>query len=402
MSDVIRIQSEAQLADVIALAAAPLEISGRNTKRGFGRPVALSQSVSLADFAGIIAYEPAELVMDVKAGTPLAEIAKTLAESQQELAFEPPDFGPLFGHPADSGTIGGVIACNLAGSRRIKAGGARDHLLGVSAVSGRGELFKAGGRVVKNVTGYDLCKLLTGSFGTLAVMTTFSLKVLPAPEKVRTLLLLGLDMPVAWQTMTDALSSGHEVSAAAFVPANLTAAFAERRLQSVSVTALRLEGPRRSVEDRMAALRTMFGGQCAELHSANSRAFWRRMSDVEPFVGDDRAVWRISVPPQGGLALAKALEAIAGADAFYDWGGGLIWAAVPDTGTAAAEVIRAAIATVGGGHATLVRASEATRMKVAPFQPLAPALAALETRIKQVFDPKNILNPGRMWPVAET
>jgi glycolate oxidase FAD binding subunit len=397
----IRIASEAQLADVIAAADGPFEIAGRATKRGFGRPVTTATSISLADFAGVIAYEHAELLLEVKAGTSMAEIAVVLAQGKQELAFEPPDLGPLFGHPPDAGSIGGVIACNLAGPRRIRAGGARDHLLGVTAVSGRGEIFKAGGRVVKNVTGYDLCKLLAGSFGTLAVMTTLNLKVLPVPEKVRTLLLLGLDMPAAWLAMTEALSSGHEVSAAAFVPANLTTGFGEPRFGSEqSVTALRFEGPPRSVEDRMTALRAVLGGQCEELHSTNSRAFWRQIRDVQPFVGDGRAVWRISTPPQGGLMVAKTVEAIPGADAFFDWGGGLIWVAVPDTGTAAAEILRAAVTAAGGGHATLVRAADATRVRVPPFQPLAPSLAALEARIKQVFDPKDILNPGRMWPAA--
>ena len=396
---VIQIESEAQLAAVIAAADAPLDIFGRGTKRGFGRPVKMASGISLAAFSGIIEYEPAELVLDVKAGTPMAEIAETLARGKQELAFEPPDLGPLFGQPADSGTIGGAVACNLSGPRRIRAGGARDHVLGVSAVSGRGEIFKAGGRVVKNVTGYDLCKLLTGSFGTLAVITTLSVKVLPAPEKVRTLLLLGLDLPAAWGAMTQALSSGHEVSAAAFLPASLAPGFAEPRLGSgQSVTALRLEGPPRSVEDRMTALRAALAGKSEELHSTNSRAFWRRVRDVQPFVGDPRAVWRISVPPQGGLIVAAALETVPGADMFFDWGGGLVWAAVPDTGTAAAEVIRTAVTAAGGGHATLIRAGAATRVLVPPFQPLAPSLAALEERIKQVFDPKNILNPGRMWP----
>ena len=398
MSEIITIGSEAQLADVVASAAGPLNIVGRSTKRDFGRPVTVPRTISLGGFAGITAYGPAELVLDAKAGTPVAEITKLLTQSRQELAFEPPDLGPLLGGAADSGSIGGAIACNLAGPRRIKAGGARDHLLGFSAVSGRGEIFKAGGRVVKNVTGYDLCKLLAGSFGTLAVMTTLNLKVLPAPEKIRTLLLLGLNRPAAWDAMTKALSSGHEVSAAAYVPAALTSAFAEPLLGSgVSVTALRLEGPPRSVQDRMTALRAALGGTSEELHTTNSRAFWRGIGDVRPFVGDARAVWRISVPPQGGLSIAAAIDALPGADVFFDWGGGLAWAAVPDTGRAAAGVIRTSVAAAGGGHATLLRASAETRAIVAPFQPLPSALAALEARIKQAFDPKNILNPGRMW-----
>lgn len=397
----ISIASEAQLVEVIASAAEPLNIEGRGTKRGFGRPPASTPTLSLAGLTGVVAYEPAELVLDVKPGTGLAEISGLLAAKNQELAFEPPDLGPLLGAPADAGSIGGAIACNLAGPRRLKAGGARDHLLGFSAVSGRGEAFKAGGRVVKNVTGYDLCKLMAGSFGTLAVMTALSLKVLPAPEKTRTLLLSGLDRPAAWNVMTQALASGHEISAAAYVPASLTDVFGEPRLGTgVSATALRLEGPARSVEDRLAALRSLVGGRGEELHTASSRAFWRRIGDVRPFVGDARAVWRVSMPPAGGPILAEVLDAIVGADAYFDWGGGLAWAAVPDAEDASAGVIRAALATAGGGHATLVRASAETRSRVSPFQPMPAPLAALEARIKDMFDPRGILNPGRMWPGA--
>lgn len=394
----ITITSEAQLADVVSSAARPLNIEGRGTKRGFGRPIPPLPTVSLLGLSGVTAYEPAELLLDAKPGTSVAEISRLLAAQNQELAFEPPDLGPLLGTAPDAGSIGGAIACNLAGPRRLKAGGARDHLLGFAAVSGRGEIFKAGGRVVKNVTGYDLCKLMAGSFGTLAIMTALSLKVLPAPEKTRTLLLLGLDRVAAWDAMTKALSSGHEVSAAAYVPAALTPALREERLgNDLTVTALRLEGTALSVADRMAALRALLGGRTEELATSNSRAFWRRIGDVAPFVGDARAVWRISAPPNGGITIAQAVEAIPGAEIYFDWGGGLAWVAVPDTGDAAAAVIRAAVAAAGGGHATLVRAADATRAAVAPFQPLPAPLAALEARIKAVFDPRGIFNPGRMW-----
>ena len=395
----ISIASEAHLVEAIASATGPLNVEGRGTKRGFGRPAPSRPTLSLAGLAGVTAYEPAELVLDVKPGTTVAEITRLLAERNQELAFEPPDLGPLFGMAPDSGSIGGAIACNLAGPRRFKAGGARDHLLGFSAVSGRGEAFKAGGRVVKNVTGYDLCKLMAGSFGTLAVMTALSIKALPAPEKVRTLLLLGLDRTAAWEAMVKALSSGHEVSGAGFVPASLAPAFGEERLSSgVTVTALRLEGTARSVADRMTALRALLGGRSEELHTANSRTFWKRVGDVQPFAGDNRAVWRISVPPTRGPDIAEIGESIPGADAYCDWGGALAWAAVPNADAKSAEAIRTGVA--AGGHATLVRAPDEIRAAVAPFQPLPPSLAALELRIKQQFDPRGILNPGRMW--AET
>ena len=192
MSEDLRPTTPEELKELIAWAAAEeaaLEILGAGSKRALGRPVEAERRVHLAGLAGITLYEPAELVMAARAGTPLAEIEERLAASQQQLAFEPPDYGLLLGGAAKGGTIGGAFACNLAGPRRIKAGAARDHLLGVQAATGRGELIKSGGRVVKNVTGYDLCKLLTGSFGTLAVMSEVTFKVLPAPPETATLLL---------------------------------------------------------------------------------------------------------------------------------------------------------------------------------------------------------------------
>ncbi|MFI4987883.1 MAG: FAD-binding protein, partial [Alphaproteobacteria bacterium] len=171
----------------------PLELSGAGTKRGLGRPVQATHSVDLGGLTGVTLYEPEELVLSARTGTRLAAIEALLAEKRQALAFEPADLGPLYGAAAGAATIGGVIACNLSGPRRLKAGAARDHFLGFTAVNGRGELFKAGGRVVKNVTGYDLCKLLAGSHGTLAAMTDVTVKVLPAPERTESVIVLGLD-----------------------------------------------------------------------------------------------------------------------------------------------------------------------------------------------------------------
>jgi glycolate oxidase FAD binding subunit len=294
------------------------------------------------------------------------------------------------------------LACNLSGPRRIKAGAARDHFLGFSAVSGRGEAFKAGGRVVKNVTGYDLCKLLAGSYGTLAALTDVTIKVLPAPEKTRTVLVFGLDDAAACAAMTRALGSMHEVSGAAHLP---TAAAATSQVGYVkdataAVTALRVEGPGPSVEHRCAALRRELAdlGPTEELHGRNSALLWRELADVAPLVArPELAVWRLSLPPQAGHAVIRE---IAGAERglhYYDWGGGLVWLGVMPDEMAEAAAIRAALAPYGG-HATLIRAAEALRAAVPVFQPLDPVKAGLSERVKNGFDPQRVLNPGRMYP----
>ena len=247
------------------------------------------------------------------------------------LAFEPPDLGPLLGGAAGQGSIGGAIACNLSGPRRIKAGAARDHFLGFHAVSGRGEVFKSGGRVVKNVTGYDLCKLMAGAYGTLSALTDVAVKVMPAPEKTRTVLLFGLDDAGALSAMTRALGSAHEVSGAAHLPAELAAGCGVSYVSKAggAVTALRVEGPAPSVEYRCAALRRELSdlAETEELHSMNSAALWRELRDVNPFVAHPRQlVWRISVPPRAGPGLAARIAGAADALYYYDWGGGLVLA----------------------------------------------------------------------------
>jgi glycolate oxidase FAD binding subunit len=403
MTGIFRPESAAQVADAVVWAAAeeePLELLGRASKRAFGRPVQAGHGLELSGLSGITLYEAEELVLSARAGTPLAEVEAALAEKNQELAFEPPDLGPLLGGEAGAGSIGGVLACNLAGPRRIKAGAARDHFLGVSAVSGRGEAFKSGGRVVKNVTGYDLCKLMAGSYGTLAAMTDVTVKVLPAAEKTRTVLLLGLDDVGALAAMTRALGSAHEVSGAAHLPAVLAADSEVSYVQEAggAVTALRVEGTGPSVEYRCAALRRELAdlGQSEELHGHNSATFWQEVRDVRPFVArPERLVWRISVPPQAGPAVAGALADGGDALAYYDWGGGLLWLALRPSEDGGHAALRAALAGCGG-HATLIRAPETLRAAVPVFQPQDPAMAALTARVKDGFDPRRVLNPGRM------
>jgi glycolate oxidase FAD binding subunit len=379
---------------------APLEILGASSKRGFGRPIEAKRQLTTAAMSGIVSYHPEELVLVAHAGTHMDEIATALEEKNQYLAFEPPDFGALYpGDDAGSnrtGTLGGVLATNLSGPRRFKAGAARDHFLGFTAVNGRGEIFKAGGPVVKNVTGYDLPKLLAGSFGTLALMDEVTVKVLPRPEKTRTVLLYGLDAAAANAAMTKALTGPYDISAAAFLP-EIQAQGSDCDYVGAqgSVTALRVEGSGPVVEHHCAALRRDLGGASEELHSANSVTLWREIRDLAPFFDVDTILWRISVPPAHGAGVAASCAIdIPGSNFILDWGGGLIWLSLPETGGAHAEQVRRSFERCGG-HATLVRAPEAERRKVQVFE--TDASPALTDQVKRAFDPERVLNPGRMF-----
>jgi glycolate oxidase FAD binding subunit len=381
-----------------------LEVIGAGSKRGIGRPSQSDTTLDVSGLSGVTLYEPEELVLSAKAGTPLAEITALVATHEQELAFEPIDYGPLLGGGAGGATIGGVIAANLSGPRRIKSGAARDHFLGLMAVSGRGETFKSGGRVVKNVTGYDLCKLLAGSWGTLAVMTDVTLKVLPRAETTQTLLLLGLDDAAAVQAMTVAMGSACDVSGAAHLPAVVAARVPVREVVSAgrAVTALRLEGVAPSVVHRRAALETLMKrfGSLAHLADAESLALWQAVRDVIPFTasgGDERPVWRLSASPARGGEIGSRIAGEADAEVLYDWAGGLIWVALPPREDAGAALVRGALAASGGGHATLIRAPAAVRAAVEVFQPQDEGIAALSRRVKDGFDPLRLLNAGRMW-----
>jgi glycolate oxidase FAD binding subunit len=378
-----------------------LEIVGHGSKRTIGRPAQSDVTLDLSGLAAVTLYEPEELVLSAKAGTPLADIETLVAAKNQMLAFEPMDYGPLLGAPAGRGTIGGALAANLSGPRRINAGAARDHFLGFTAVSGRGETFKSGGRVVKNVTGYDLCKLMAGSWGTLAALTEVTIKVLPQPETEETLTILGADDAAAIRAMNTAMGSACDVSAAAHLPA----AIAERVAgpsAGRAVTALRLEGVAVSVVHRRRMLRALMRphGALGLLDEQQSRAFWRKVRDVAPFAAGGaargRPVWRISTAPSRGAELGAMIASGAEAELLYDWAGGLVWVALAGSDDAGAAMVRRAVAAFGG-HATLVRAPAAVRAAVGAFEPQDQGLAALTKRVKESFDPQGVLNPGRMW-----
>ena len=405
--DILRIRDASDVEAVVRAAIAgeqPLEIIGHGSRRAIGQPMATNAVLDLSALNAVTAYEPNELIITVQAGAPLADVVSLIDSKSQQFAFEPMETGPLLG-TADGGTIGGMIAAGLAGPRRIRAGGARDHLLGAHAVSGFGDSFKAGGKVVKNVTGYDLCKLLAGSWGTLAVMTEVTLKVMPKPESERTLLLRGLDDLTANRAMTAALGSPFDVSAAAHVPASaLRAGVAGLdRLGSPreAVTLVRLEGILASATHRAASLAKTLEpfGKIETLEDAASAEAWRAIRDVEPFAANGPLgawpVWRIVCPPASGGALGQGLARETGGEMIYDWGGGLIWAALPPKPDAQAALVRQRV-NGAGGHAMLLRAPDDVRRKVDVFHPQDAGVAALGERVRQSFDPKNVLNRGRM------
>lgn len=372
----------------------PLNIMGHGSKRRIGKPVE-GVALDLSKLSGINFYEPEELVLSAKAGTQLKDIEKLLAKHGQELAFEPMDYGPLLSGKSNPGTIGGVLATNTSGPRRLKMGAARDHILGVEAVTGRGDIFKSGGRVMKNVTGYDLSKGLAGSWGTLAVVTDVIFKVLPKAETETTLLFRGLDDDVAALTMAAAMGSSAEASSAAHLPYTVSGSVLGGALKGETATLIRIEGFPVSVKARVEALAKLIGLKSEALDSKQSQILWREIRDCVPFAdGGSRPVWRVSLPPMSGHAFVADLRLQAAVDAYYDWQGGLVWLRID--GAPEEQAVRTLVKKHGGGHATLIRASEDERRSIPVFEPQPPALAALSARVKEQFDPENILNPGRI------
>lgn len=393
-------RTETELAEIVADAYAadrPMAIVGRGTKSGWGRAVDHPVALSLAGFSGIVDYAPAELVLTAGAGTPLTEIQAALAAEGQHLAFEPVDCGPIFGHQSDRATIGGVLACNLSGSRRPFAGAARDFFLGFHAVNGRGEIFKAGGKVVKNVTGYDLPKLMAGSFGTLALMTEITIKVVPAPETTLTLVIPGLDVVAANRVMTAALASTADPSGAAFLPAPLTPGLASGLEADRSATLLRLEGSPASVAYRRQALEALAACPVTVLGQDESTGLWCTLGRLLPLLeAPDQAIWLLSVPPASGAAVVETLaRTMTDMRYFLDWGGGRIWLSVPvETVGAAAQAANVRAALSLGGHASLLRAPDNCRRGDDVFSAEAPL--DLLHGIRTAFDPKGLFNRGRL------
>ena len=374
-----------------------LEIIASGSKRALGRQCAYDVTLDLSAMTGIIDYQPEELVLTVRAGTPMAEVQAALAEARQTLAFEVPDYSHLL-DTANAGTIGGVVATNLSGPRRLTAGAARDYLLGFEAISGRGEAFKSGGKVMKNVTGYDLSKLMTGSFGTLAVMDEITLKTLPRPETSCSLIVQVDDFAAATSKIASLFATPHEPGSAAILPAELARQAGlhldkdtgKDRVSCVIV--VRLEGIDISIADRLANLQRLTGGD--RLEATASEALWAKIRDVRLFSAPVRDVWKISCPPAAAASVIDTIKASHDISYFADWAGGLIWM-TGGTDTLGSD-LRQALAGFGGGFAMLVRDSGTTRQVIPPFQPLSRPMLALHKRVKAAFDPLAVLNAGRM------
>ena len=277
-------------------ASAHVTVRGGGSKAAFGRPIHIGETVlDMSAISGVMLYEPDELVLTARAGTKLSEVSAAVAERGQCLAFEPPEFAALFGNDAAS-TLGGAVASGWSGPRRIKVGAVRDHVLGALAVGGEGQIFKSGGRVVKNVTGFDLPKLLTGSHGTLAVMTDITIKVLPAPPATRTLVMLGLGDGAAIRLLCNLLGSPLEVTGAAHLPPGIAARSTIKSIagSGSSATLIRLEGFGPSVSDRFTALQAKCGalGDYVALDAEECAILWRAVRDVAPLIGTHQIVWR--------------------------------------------------------------------------------------------------------------
>ena len=364
----------------------PLEIVGGGTKRSVGHPGATNMVLDVSHITGIVAYEPKELVITALPGTPLADIEAALADAGQRLDFEPVNLNSLLGVQKSAATLGGMVAGNIAGPRRIKTGAVRDHVLGMKIVTGWGEAVKTGGRVVKNVTGYDLCKVLTGSWGTLSVMTELSLKTLPAPETETTILIEGLDDASGTAALSASMGSPYDVSGAAHLPG----------AQGTSLSCIRLEGIEVSVAARRDALIALLGslGSIRYVDPNESMALWQSIRDVHAFVETPGAVWRISTAPDQGASVVADISEVLACAYYFDWSGGLIWLSCAADGDAGASVIRATVE--GRGHATLIRAPENVRREVSVFHPQPAPLADLAKRVKASFDPDGVFNPKRM------
>jgi glycolate oxidase FAD binding subunit len=391
--------TEAAIAEAILAAGAagtPLLIAGNASKAGLMRSVQAARTLSTTGLSGISLYSPQEMILSAGAGTPLAEIEAAIADKGQHLIAEPPDFSALLGTHAAQ-TIGGIVATNLSGPRRVAWGATRDHVMGVRAVNGMGEKIHSGGRVLKNVTGLDLCKLLTGSHGTLAVLTEITLRLLPAPERRATIVLPGLDPAQGVAALAAALGSPYAVSAAAYLPADMAARIPALAWVCGPVALARIEDFASFVAYRIERLRADLAGFAAAeiLDDGASRAAWQAVRDAAPLAGEPGAVWRVSVRPSKGPAIAAAAAAL-GAAWFMDWGGGLVWVAAP--ASEAAHLAIASAAREAGGVHTLFRAPEGLRAAVDVIPAEVPALARITRAVKAAFDPHGILNPGRLYP----
>ncbi|MDC0409654.1 FAD-binding protein [Pelagibacteraceae bacterium] len=376
----------------------PLEINGSKSKNKIGRNFQAEKTLDLTSYSGIIDYKPEELYIKVKAGTPINSIIEELDKHDQQLAFEPVDFGFLFNGKSNNGTIGGVISCNFAGPRRFKVGSARDHLLGFQGINGKGEIIKSGGTVVKNVTGYDLCKLISGSFGTLSVLTELSVKVLPKPQSSKTLIINNPHIKKAIEYLGTALSSSSDPSGGVFYPEQLDQSFTFNDLtHKGALTAIRIEGPSNSVDHRIKNLSAELGlleNEYSILESVQTKIFWNKTKNLEIFSNSKKNLLRIVVPISETLSVLQKMKPFE-INYFLDWGGSLIWVELEKISLKILREIKD-IMQQHSGYFTIIKVEDDLKASADIFT-IDPIKYKISEKIKKSFDPKRIFNPGKMY-----
>ena len=376
----------------------PLEINGLKSKNKIGRNFQSEKTLDLSNYSGVIEYKPEELYIKVKAGTPIKDIVEQLDKNNQQLAFEPNDFGYLFNGASNSGSIGGVVSCNFAGSRRFKVGSVRDHVLGFQGLNGKGETIKSGGTVVKNVTGYDLSKLLSGSFGTLSILTELSIKVLPKPETSKTLVINNPHLKKALSYLGQSLSSSTDPSGGVFYPDYFGKNFILNDLTyEGGLTAIRIEGPTNSVDQRIDRLSKELGLLSQEisiLDAEQSNIFWNRTKNLEVFKNLKSNLLRIVVPISETLQVIQKLKSN-DVNYFLDWGGSLVWMAFNEINIKILNETKQ-IVKKHHGYYTIIKIEEDLKASADIFT-IDPIKYKISEKIKRSFDPKRIFNPGKMY-----
>jgi len=404
MADVYMPRTEGELTGFVKEANAgqyPLEICGFRSKREAGRHIKPTAVVSAAKLSGITLYEPQELVISARAGTPLHEIEAALYKNRQELGFEPADYSRIFGAEPLAASLGAIAAMNISGPRRILRGAARDHMLGVRAINGEGNAIKSGGRVMKNVTGVDLVRGLSGSWGTLAVFTELTFRVMPMAPESRTVVFLGLADEAATGVMSAAMGTPYEVSGTIHLHAPLVGRLHDREIAptKTAMTALRLEGNPQSLTYRVEKLRRELApfGETYEFDAQRSRDFWADIRSLSFLSADfERPLWRITTAPSKAALIVRALSAFLDINAAYEWSGGLLWLELPPSSDASVTEVRRVLAEFDA-DSMLMRAPRSVRSNIEVFHPLPFAKMKIVTAIKKAFDPLGVLNQGRMY-----
>ena len=384
----------------------PIELIGSGSKRKIGKTLQCAKTLNLSKLNGIIEYLPEELYIKVKAGTSIKAIEQELKKNNQQLVFEPIDFGYFLNGESDYGTAAGQVACNISGSRRFKVGSVRDHVLGFRGVNGRGEIIKSGGVVVKNVTGYDLSKLICGSYGTLVALTEITFKVLPLPEESKTLVINNQKIEKAVHFLDKSISSSNDISGAVFFPdkpmisgssMNIENTFKLNDLkQEGSITAIRIEGSKNSIDHRIKNLInelqiTNLNIAILEVHQ--SEVFWNKVKALEFFSNSKNNIIRIVIPPSECVNLIYQFSSKF--KYYLDWGGALMWLEVFELSEEMFESIRRKVVK-RGGYVTMIKNSNYLPYVEDVFT-ISSERFNISQNIKKSFDPKRILNPGKMY-----